>query len=286
MTDATETCLRLAFAGLAPRRVDQLIAHHGSVAAVVQAIESGKQEISPGVRASVSVPSDARRAQLAALGVAFSVPGATEVWSRLARFASMPRWLFSRGTAPEAPVVSIVGTRSCTGYGRELAAAYGRVAAEAGWVVVSGMARGIDGAAHRGTLDGGGTTIAVLGSGVDVIYPRGHRRLYEDILRSGCILSEFPPGTRPDAWRFPTRNRIISGLADVVLVVEAGETGGALITARIALDQGVPVFATPGDVDRTASVGTNLLIRDGACPVLDPDDLAHTLDLIVPFVAA
>jgi DNA processing protein len=151
--------------------------------------------------------------------------------------------------------------------------------------VVSGLARGIDRAAHVGAVTAGGTCVAVLGSGIDVTYPREHVRLRSDILEGGgAIVSEYPPGTRPDGWRFPTRNRIIAGSADAVVVVEAGETGGALITARIAVDYGVPVFAPPGDIDRPASIGTNQLIRDGAFPIFGADDLRRTLDLITPIV--
>ncbi len=127
--------------------------------------------------------------------------------------------------------------------------------------------------------------MAVLGCGVDVVYPRRHQGLYDAITeRGGAVVSEFPPTTPPHAWRFPTRNRIIAGMADVVLVVEANASGGALITAGLALDMGVPVFATPGDIDRPASIGTNLLIRDGAFPVFGGDDLAEVLGLIVPSV--
>lgn len=121
----------------------------------------------------------------------------------------------------------------------------------------------------------------MLGSGIDVIYPVAHRKLFRSILDTGgLITSEYPPGTPPEGWRFPTRNRIIAGCSDVLIVVEAGVKGGALITARIALDYGVPVYATPGDVDRAVSVGTNLLIRDGAFPILGPEDLAEILDLL------
>ena len=119
-----------------------------------------------------------------------------------------------------------------------------------------------------------------------MVYPRTNAALYDQVVGSGgVILSEFPPGTRPDAWRFPTRNRIIAGLSDIVLVVEASETGGALITARIAIDYGIPVYAVPGDVDRETSAGTNTLIRDGAFPVFGPEDLTTLLELLRPVVS-
>jgi DNA processing protein len=126
-----------------------------------------------------------------------------------------------------------------------------------------------------------GVGVAVLGCGIDVTYPREHRRLGEQILEAGgAIVSEYPPGSRPDAWKFPPRNRIIAGLSAAVVVVEAAKTGGALITAVKAAEYGIPVFAMPGDVDRRTSEGTNRLIRDGAFPVLDPDDLIEELDLV------
>lgn len=276
--------IRLAHGALGPARVDSLLERHGDADRVVAAIVRGATTVPEAARRAIAVPARDRVAALARARIEFDVAGSGPVWQRLGRFPGAPRWLFGIGTVPDLPVVAIVGTRTCTAYGEELAEAYGRAAADAGWLVVSGMAKGIDGAAHRGALDVGGPTVAVLGSGIDVVYPRRHRALFDAIANRGGILSEFPPGTRPDAWRFPTRNRIISSLSDVVLVVEAGATGGALITARLAMESGVPVFATPGDVDRIASAGTNALIRDGAFPVFGADDLREVLDLVVPFV--
>ncbi len=274
---------RLAFAGLAPARVDRLLDRYVSAERVVNAIERHRVKASERVRASVAVDVQTRRRQLADLGVTLRFDRMRGFPQRLVRYDGHPRWLFTRGTNSEAPAIGIVGTRACTAYGLELAEMYGAIAADRGWSVVSGLARGIDGAAHRGATHIGGHCHAVLGSGVDVIYPAGHRRLYESVLSvGGMISSEYPPGTPPEAWRFPTRNRIIAGCSDVILVVEAGVKGGALITARIALEYGVPVYAVPGDVDRSTSVGTNLLIRDGAFPVLGPEDLAEVLDLLAP----
>jgi DNA processing protein len=193
-----------------------------------------------------------------------------------------PDVLFVRGELPEGPAVAVVGTRRCTRYGLRLATSFGVAVARAGWPLVSGLARGVDGAAHRGTLEAGGVGVAVLGSGPDVIYPSDHRDLHDSLLASGgATISEYPPGTRPHGWRFPPRNRIISGLAAAVVVVEAGVTGGALVTAGYAGDQGRALFAVPGDVDREASVGCNLLIRDGAIPVLGPEDLIEGVSLIL-----
>jgi len=193
-----------------------------------------------------------------------------------------PPPLYVLGVTTSAPAVAVVGTRKCTRYGLNLAEAFGHALSRAGWTTVSGLAKGIDAAAHRGTLQGQGRAVAVLGSGVDVVYPVENTDLYRSILRSGgAMVSEYPPGTRPDRWRFPARNRIIAGISSAVVVVEAGVKGGALITARLAAEMGRPVLVVPGDVDRAASVGCNLLIRDGAHPVLGVDDLLAELELIL-----
>jgi DNA processing protein len=282
-----DAVLRLAFAGLAPRRVDALVERFGTVEAAVSAIVRGGTDLDRSVVGEVAVSAATRRDQLGTAGIDFTTRDQAGFPRRLAGTAFAPRWLFTIGdpSIARAPTVAIVGTRTCTTYGQDLAFGYGVVASSMGWCVVSGLAKGIDGAAHQGSLSVGGRCVAVLGCGVDVVYPRRHRGLYGAITGSGgAVVSEFPPGTPPHAWRFPTRNRIIAGMADVVLVVEANVSGGALITASLALDMGIPVFATPGDVDRPASMGTNLLIRDGAFPVFGGDDLAEVLDLIVPGV--
>ena len=193
-----------------------------------------------------------------------------------------PPTIFVMGETSTAPAVAVVGTRRCTRYGSTLAHAFGQALAGAGWTTVSGLARGIDAAAPRGTLSGGGEAVAVLGSGIDVVYPSENADLYREIVAGrGAIMSEYPPGTPPDRWRFPARNRLIAAIASAVVVVEAGETGGALITARLAAEMGRTVFAVPGDVDRPASMGCNRLIRDGAHPVLGVDDLIEELSLVL-----
>lgn len=193
-----------------------------------------------------------------------------------------PPHLHVLGETTTAPAVAVVGTRKCTRYGLNLAEAFGDALSGAGWTTVSGLARGIDAAAHRGTLRGRGSAVAVLGCGVDVIYPAENAGLYQAILDAGgAMMSEYPPGTPPDRWRFPARNRIIAAIASAVVVVEAGERGGALITARLAAELGRPVLVVPGDVDRPASVGCNRLIRDGAHPVLGVEDLLAELELIL-----
>jgi DNA processing protein len=193
-----------------------------------------------------------------------------------------PPRLFAIGALSEASGVAVVGTRRCTRYGLALAESFGRIITASGWTVVSGLARGIDTAAHRGCLHASGHAVAVLGSGIDVCYPSENRPIYQQILETGgAILSEYGPGTPPDRWRFPARNRIIAAISAAVVVVEASRTGGALITARLAAELGRPVFVVPGDVDRPASEGCNRLIRDGAHPVLGDRDLVEELGIVL-----
>jgi DNA processing protein len=190
--------------------------------------------------------------------------------------------LWLRGDPGSRPRIAVVGTRRCTRYGVDLAESFGAAIARAGWTTVSGLARGIDTAAHRGCLRLGGHAIAILGSGIDICYPKENQPVYDRILaRSGAIVSEYPPGTPPDRWRFPARNRIIAAVSAAIVVVEAAVTGGALITARLGAEMGRPVFAVPGDVDRAMSEGCNRLIRDGAHPVLGSADLIEELSLVV-----
>lgn len=199
---------------------------------------------------------------------------------RLHKIASPPYTLYLKG-APipsEQICIAIVGARTCTPYGRKYAAEYAKTAARAGAGVVSGMALGIDGAAQRGALDAGGYTAAVLGCGVDICYPREHMGLYGDILeKNGTILSEHPPGTPPLPQYFPARNRIISGLSDVLLVMEARDKSGSLITADCALEQGKDVYALPGPVDSLLSTGCNELIRQGAGILTTPENLLEEI---------
>jgi DNA processing protein len=173
-----------------------------------------------------------------------------------------------------------VGTRRATAYGREVTRQLVSALAANGVTIVSGLARGIDAAAHQAALDAGGRTIAVLGSGLDLVYPPEHKLMAEAVADAGAVVSEFALGTRPESANFPARNRIISGLALGVLVVEAGDKSGALITAHMAADeQGRPVFAVPGSVLSRASTGTNRLIQQGARPVLGAEDVLEELNL-------
>jgi DNA processing protein len=175
---------------------------------------------------------------------------------RLSTIHDPPPGLFVRGPAPlslvDAPTVAIVGARACSAYGSEVAAQLARDLTRAGAVVISGLARGIDAQAHRGALEAG-PTVAVLGCGIDRDYPRAHATLAAEIAATGLIVSEYAPGVEPAPWRFPARNRIVAGLADATVVVEARERSGALITADLALDEGREVLAVPGEITRKRS---------------------------------
>jgi DNA processing protein len=197
----------------------------------------------------------------------------------VAQLHDPPSRLFLRGDAAllDRPAVAIVGARSCSPYGAQVARTLARELAGAGVVVASGLARGIDGEAHRGALEAGGATLAVLGCGIDVDYPPRHANLARRIAETGLVLSEYPPGTEPAPWRFPARNRILAGLALATVVVEARERSGALITADFALELGREVFAVPGEITAALSAGTNRLIRQGAAPLLGADDVLSAL---------
>lgn len=200
---------------------------------------------------------------------------------RLKEIDQPPPVLYLRGNLlPEDEwAVAIVGTRGITAYGRQVTAEIASVLARRGVTVISGLARGVDAEAHKATLNAGGRTLAVLGSGVDQIYPPEHRQLANQIIASGALMSDYAPGTPPDGVNFPPRNRIISGLSMAVIVIEAGERSGALITAEFAADQGREVFAVPGNINAPKSVGCNRLIHQGARPLLTPEDVLESLDL-------
>jgi len=200
---------------------------------------------------------------------------------RLAELPVAPPVLYVRGalSTQDEWAIAIVGTRRPTAYGREAAAHFASALAGAGLTIVSGLARGIDAEAHRAALEAGGRSIAVMGCGVDTIYPPEHARLAQQMMESGALVSSAP-GTPPDGANFPPRNRIIAGLSLATIVVEAGEESGALLTARYAADQGRDVFAVPGNVFSPTSRGTNRLIQDGAQPGIEPDDVLTALDLV------
>ena len=204
--------------------------------------------------------------------------------SLLARIPDPPSSLWLRGDAPPALLadvaVAVVGARSCSGYGRSVARSLAGGVAEAGAVVVSGLARGIDGEAHRGALAVAGRTVAVLGCGIDRDYPAAHAELAHAIVAAGgLVVSEYEAGVEPAPWRFPARNRIIAGLAAATVVVEARERSGALITADFALEDGREVLAVPGEITSALSRGTNGLLRQGATPATGVADVLEAIRL-------
>jgi DNA processing protein len=208
-----------------------------------------------------------------------------ERYPALLREIAQPPWvLYIKGNLEllHTPALAVVGTRKPTPYGLRVTRNISRQMAEEGWTVVSGMANGIDGESHRSVLKAGGKTIAVLGSGVDVIYPKNHRSLYAEIVEKGAVISESPPGTQPHPGLFPQRNRIISGLCYGTIVVEAAERSGSLITADFSMEQGREVFAVPGPVTSAQSLGTLRLIQQGAKCVIDAKDIFEELSHVLP----
>lgn len=200
---------------------------------------------------------------------------------KLRQIPDPPYGIYVKGKlpSPQTRCIAVVGARMCSEYGRMIALQLGRKLAAQGICVVSGMARGIDAAGHSGAVEVDGMTCAVLGCGVDVCYPKSNEKLYRDILNRGCILSEVPPGTQPLPALFPQRNRIISGLCDIVVVVEARERSGSLITADQALEQGRDVYAVPGRISDSLSAGCNGLIRQGAGIISNVDDFIKELEI-------
>jgi len=197
---------------------------------------------------------------------------------KLMNIYDRPPFLYVRGNLNKNDTnIAIVGSRLASTYGKYTTERISRELALKGLTIVSGMARGIDSVAHRGALTAHGRTIAVLGSGLDVIYPPENKKLYADIIQNGAVISEFPLGTPPRSANFPTRNRIISGMSYGVVIVEAGEKSGSLITARLALEQGREVFAVPGSIDAAGSRGTNKLIKQGAKLIENTDDILEEI---------
>ncbi|HEX5067176.1 MAG TPA: DNA-processing protein DprA [Myxococcota bacterium] len=234
-----------------------------------------------GMRLAAPADAEIARARVAlerSGAVLVPLPAAAYPW-RLALLREPPPVLAVRGDAAllGRRAVAIVGARAASAYGRAAARRLAAELAGAGLVVVSGLARGIDAAAHEGALEAGGATVAVLACGVEQVYPPEHRGLAERIAASGALVSELPPGTPPRAAHFPLRNRLISGLSEALVVVEARLKSGSLHTVRHAFDQGIDVLAVPGPVDAPASEGPNRLLRDGAAPALDASDVLAAL---------
>lgn len=256
--------------GLGCKQKLELVSHFPDVRALWQAQEYD-MPLSPSARASLG-DKDLSAAQAvlnkcAQLGIRVLCAGEEAYPRRLLNIADPPTVLYCKGNLPDfdrEAAVAIVGTRNASAYGMMAAERIGGQIAQCGGLVVSGMAAGIDAQAGWGAVRAGRPTVAVLGGGVDVIYPAGNRDLYEQILRNGCILSEYAPGTKPSNWTFPQRNRIVSGLSLATLAVEAPEKSGTMITARLALEQGRDLFVVPGHIDSPFCLGSNALLRDGA----------------------
>ena len=273
--------------GLGPRLTAALLQRFGSAAAVRRAsVEQLQQVPHIGEKLSYQFVEALRQIDLqgeialiekhAVRLLAASDPAYP---SPLARIADPPPMLYYRGDFADSDTkaVGIVGSRHCTTYGRRMAERIASGLARAGYTVISGLARGIDGVAHRAALDAGGRTIAVLAGGLSAIYPPEHKDLSEAIEKSGCLVSETPMSLAPQAGMFPARNRIISGLSQAVVIVEANDHSGALITATHAAEQNREIFAVPGNADSAASAGTNQLLREGARLVRSADDILEDL---------
>lgn len=292
MTDQAYVTLALV-PGIGRARLDALLRTFGSAGAALDASLDdllAVPEISRAAATAIREADPAQGARVAAraaeLGGSLLAPDDPEFPAALREIPDAPTLLFAAGRLEllQSPCVAIVGSRSHTRYGGEVCRHFASGLARCGLAVVSGMARGLDAAAHLAALDAGGGTIGVLGNGLGVIYPTANRALYQRVLAHGCLLTEFPPGDRPHAGSFPRRNRLISGLARVTLVVEARERSGALITADCALSQGRDVLAVPGPITSPVSVGCNRLIQLGAKPALGLRDVLEEYGMSLPEV--
>lgn len=271
------------------KRIWSLVEYFGSVRAAWEATE---EELSgaPGIgaegpaglaRRKASLELDVLVRKLHSLGISFVCHNESGYPEQLRAIFDPPPVIFVRGRLQPADnlAVAVIGARKPSPYGQVVAEKLAKDLAAVGVTVVSGMARGIDSMAHKGALAGGGRTIAVLGCGPDVVYPRENKKIMEQIMDNGAVISEFPPGSPPEAWHFPARNRIISGLSLGTVVVEAGEKSGALITADFALEQGRDVMAVPGNVVSALSRGPHRLIKQGARLVEGAGDILDELGL-------
>lgn len=282
-TDERAAWLALATVpGLGPRTMTTLLSRFGTASGVLRAPLAAFAEVN-GItrsvaRAVVRAAPDAGRAledAAARVGQVVLTPADAAFPAVLRDIPDPPLMLYAVGdlTLTQHPAVAIVGSRDHTAYGAEVARWMGETAAAAGIVVVSGMARGLDAMAQAAALDAGGNTIGVLGNGADVAYPRANAALYKRVADRGLLLTESPPGQEPIQGAFPRRNRLISGLARALVVVEAADGSGTMITVATALEQGRDILAVPGPITSPTSRGTNRLIRDGATPLLTADDL-------------
>jgi DNA processing protein len=272
--------------GIGPRLTSALLSRFGSASAVLRASVQELREIpylgakAEALTRALANPDVAKEcAQIEKHGVHLRVLGQPDYPANLATIEDVPHLLFVRGTIEkrDEKAIAIVGSRACTSYGKRWAERIGEDLARAGWTIVSGLARGIDACAHRGALKANGRTLAVLAGGLSKIYPPEHKELADEVAASGALITESCMGMEPMATLFPARNRIISGLSRAVVVIEAAEKSGALISARLAAEQGREVFAIPGPVDSPASAGTLQLLRKGVRLVRHAEDILEDL---------
>jgi DNA processing protein len=282
--DALTCWLRLQLTpGLGRVGLIRLIDHYGSPQAAIAAADQWRRlpgirpELAGGLPAADDPRLDQLHQRLAGLDAWILTFWDADYPPLLKSIPDPPALLYGRGIRRFGEALAVVGSRAPSSTGRVAAEALAHAVAGQGIAIVSGLARGIDGAAHRGALAAGGQTIAVLGCGIDRLYPREHARLFDQIVASGTLLSEYLPGSEPLPGHFPGRNRIISGLSRGTLVIEATFDSGSLITAELALEQGREVFAVPGSIDRPTSAGPNRLIKEGAHPVTECADLLAVL---------
>jgi DNA processing protein len=274
--------------GIGPARLRALLEVCGTVDAAwratlsqMQAARLDRKSIEALLLAQRSLKPDAELERVLASRVQVLTWDDAEYPVNLRTIDGSPPVLYLRGALTDADdwSVAVVGTRHASSYGREVAHTLGRELARAGITVVSGLALGIDTVAHKAALEAGGRTVAVLAGGVDQVYPPQNLQLAQEIRSGGALLSEYAPGCRPESNNFPARNRIISGLSRGVVIVEAGERSGALITASFAAEQGRELFAVPGSILHPGSVGCNRLLQQGATPLLSVDDVLEQLDM-------
>ncbi len=274
--------------GIGPKRLLALVQAFGDLRSAWEASESricavglDSDTTTHLLRTRTQIDLDAEMSKIERANARLITPEDAEFPALLKNMPDPPLALYLRGALkPEDDLaLAIVGTRKATAYGRDAAGHFARQLARQGVTIVSGLAHGIDGAAHRGALEAGGRTIAVLGCGIDRVYPPDHADLARQIAQQGALISEFPVGSKPEARHFPRRNRIISGLSLGVLVAEAPENSGAMITATFAADQGRDVFAVPGSIFSATSGGANRLIQEGAKLVTCVEDILEELNI-------
>lgn len=270
-----------ALRGITPGRLLEVAQVETTAGAALERVRAGGAGSEGDRRAAFAMRPEAIAEALSACGARFVVAGDPGYPSQLEHLSDPPLALFVRGRAlgPSSSMISIVGARGCSDLGRDLAHELALGASASGLAVVSGAARGIDAAAHEGALAAGGVTVAVMGCGIDAVYPAGSRPLVARILERGTVVSEYPPGIPPGGFRFPARNRIVAALSRALMVVEGRDGSGSLISAEHALDLGRDVFAVPGAVTNPLSAAPHRLIREGAALIRGVDDLLADLGL-------